>query len=438
MDKRISKTLSISIPSACIVLAAAIVSIVLSNIYFSPAEIFKRHTIINPPKTFNTGKTEISDEYKTSLTNFCALCFESSLKVTKDNNCPNTLVSPFSLYTNLVSLYSITAGETNSEIIQSLNIRDKEEGLKIVKETNLEINNLLIDEFKENDSYLSSNIINTLFINNSLSGKIGKNSINAFSETYTDVFYSNNSKDIKTIVSESFTKQSNGFLKLKYGDQIKENNALIFYNAHYFESSWSTKVFEIQKHMDFYNNGNKQIKKTFLSFNYCDANYYSDVYEDANMLVFSIPLKNNLNLNIQMAKEKTDAKKVLNEINFLLNKRDYETSNNRILVELPKFSHESLTTKKLLDTMGMPSLFHNAEVILDNDSIQNATCDFYNQTLLDFNSNGIAVSNRKANDYICPDGSSTTKPLVITVNHPFNYSITFDDIPIFMGQIMEL
>lgn len=421
-----SKIYTSSDPSSSSINSSVISS--SSNNHFELYNGYKDYLGNNPRKTYNNQISAIDVNYVSSVQSFSS-DFLNALQ--KENN---NLFSPVSIATCFSMLLDGTANNSKLELEHMLHYDDSFDHLEAIK------NMLLNSAIKEGEeAYLD--IAQSLWIDNSFKEGIDADYVSKMTDYYfAELFHGDlKSSEMHKALANYINDKTNNFLKLTEKDFEDMEGILWLLNTIYTKAEWVKEFPENNNHEGtFYNLDKSQSKATYMNRTAENALYY----ETDNYYVSSLPLKHSLNFNILLPKTGSDYQKVLNDkeaLNYMYNFKNLRIGNySEIIYNVPKFEdRRKYDLTNIMPTLGVNDIFSSD--LADLSAMGAAGC-YVGKAIHEA---GIKVDNKgveaAAYTIIEVDKSSVGNNVVLSLNHPFAYSICDSNgLPLFVGVINKL
>jgi serpin B len=320
----------------------------------------------------------------------------------------NCIISPFSISYLFFLVYLGTEGNTKKQIQKAFQLSDKNKVYRFLKENKKSLNGILemVNIFYLSDSY---QILDSYKVNDLM--------------TVKRVNFVRDKKMIVDKTNALVEKTTNGTIQdFLSEDVITDNNKILMLNAIYFKGSWKypfDKKFTIKE--AFHNSGIVDMMRITKYFRY---------YEDRDIQYVELPYrKDGVYFSVVLPKDKDRDSKVTPD---KLLKYRRKARNTNISLFLPKFT-QSCKSDLIsgFQNLGVTDLF-NLKADLSNIS---GNKDLYvtkiiHEAFIDVNEEGTKASAATA---IAISLKSLSLPKEFKADHPFFYTVSYEDLNIFMG-----
>lgn len=341
----------------------------------------------------------------------------------------NYMISPFSLKMALVMAANGASGETQSEILNMLDVADldtfNEYAQSFMKYTATEENS---DDLEDVKTLPVFEVANSIWLNKDFGD--GEFANTEFSDEFSEIisdFYGGTSEAVN---NENKVEKVNSWVAEKTHDKIsgiideQTDFLAAIVNAIYMKAEWNSQFDEEATYKDSFTDRNGNENQIDFMHKTAYFNYYSD--EDISLL--QIPYYGGLSMYVALG----DAAKFQSV-------KD-NTQSARIALSLPKFKIESnFELKTTLQDMGVNLAFNKETAVFDKMLTpvpeQFWIDDVIQKTYIDVDENGTEVA---AATYIGIAATSAvpSEPIEFKADKPFTYFICDDETGqiFFMGE----
>ncbi|XP_063916533.1 alaserpin-like [Zophobas morio] len=345
-----------------------------------------------------------------------------------DNN-DNILVSPFSAETVLALTQSGAIGLTGEEIRSSLFLPDtKEETEAIIKSVLPTI---------QSDQY-TLKTANKIYVEDNLAIK------QDFQKVATDV-YQAGFQSIEFAESVEAAEEINQWVEEQTNDKIhdlvspdalNENTRVVLVNALYFQANWSIPFIpDLTTKATFYAPNDEEVESDFMFIKSEALNFYESEELDAKFLQLPF-LGESASMTFVVPNKKEGIAVLEKQSADVLNVPEYKQE--VLQVSLPKFKIEATVDfENILENLGVHAAF-NPEVV-DFSGIAGKPGDIViskvtQKTFIDVNEVGVEAAS--ATGIVVPINPAPPALQIFTVDRPFMFYITVNDVVLFEGRVL--
>lgn len=268
----------------------------------------------------------------------------------------NYMVSPFSLRMAMMLAANGAEGNTKTEILNSLNVKDLDEYNNFAKET--------IEKYRNNGS-VELNVANSIWLNSSMAGK-DIQFAKAYKDLVAEYFDGNAEVEDKTNISKKANSWISEKTKGKISKMLDESTDAQFLalliNTIYFKGEWAETFDEYFTSKQTFTDRNN--KETEIDFMHQTRKH--DYFEDENMQMVRLPYRGGSTaMYVVLHKNDKDV-----DIESAMKKMSYE----KVELSLPKFKTEySLSFKKILKELGIDEAFNASKANFKNKMFEGAS-----------------------------------------------------------------
>lgn len=349
----------------------------------------------------------------------------------------NYMFSPLSIKMALAFAANGASGETQSEILNALGIKNLDEFNALSKD--------LIERYSQTE-ILHLNIANSIWINKD---KTLQNFSNSFKNIATEYY----NADVKSVKASNAVKEVNAWVSDKTNNKIPEiiNNGdfwSMLVNAIYFKGAWMNEFSEHATKPDQFNNADG----TKITVDFMNKTGWMPYAETNSIQILELPYKNRLDnvsqdgkylgteiyddLDVSMYLIMADSKiNAQQELSAAINDEVFKST--YIRMSMPKFKIEySTKLNDLLINMGINTAFESGKAEFEKmfDSGNMWFTDTIHKTYINVDEKGTEAAAITA---IAMGGSSLPpEPIELKFNKPFYFAIR-DNISgetLFMGR----
>lgn len=395
-------------------------------------EVIKASRLNLVNKSTNNNVRLSDQKYLSSLgqftNNFANLVFENK----------NMIFSPVSIYNCYGMMYEGTSGEVRDnldEVFKYSEVTSLKESIKEVMEIlSLEEKNIKLDTSA------------SFWVNDRGSEIIKEDYLSTLSNYYyTEAFKGDfTSDETKEAIANWVNGKTNNMFKLdKKGFSFTQDTILVLYNTIYLKSSWLNNFLdELNFEDNFTTIDNSRENKTFMRNSESGFVYHHDKFD-----ISSLTLNGGINFNMLLPKEGEDYLSVFkNNVKNVISFKDLDSNEYQINYQIPVFDTKSKFDLKVkLQELGITDLFIPTRDYsnmfdldsLDPDSNFNVSSSRH-EAGIDVNNDGIEAA---AYTEIVFNETTSVPPILKTydfkLNRPFMYSITYKDLPLFVGMYVK-
>lgn len=400
-----------------------------SSIFSS--EIVIRENLLNKvDKPVNVYKV-LDDKYVNSLYQFSSDLLENLF-----DQKSNTVFSPLSISLAMNMLYEGTANNSREELKKLMHYDDSLDVAEASKNTIQSTNREIIEDDKLT-SYLS--VSESAFVTPYFAPCLKEEYLNALSYSYYAEMYQTmfGTHEADELIANWINDNTNNFFNLTPEDIASDPGVvMMLINTLYMKTTWATRPDEIIK-MKF-NNIDKTTKETdFLHFDFNDFT----LYKGNDYIIGSIELNGNFYYNFLLPNEGKDDV-INNKENYealydvSYRKKNLEENLYKAQIYLPKY--KDLSSFDLLEkfiNMGVRDIFSSARADFTNmiDGGGLFVSLIQHDAGVDVNEEGIEGA---AYTVIAMEKSmmpQAKEKIDLYIDRPFLYSITYRDLPLFVG-----
>ena len=396
-------------------------------------EVIKSSRLNLVNKSTNNNSVALSDKkYLSSLekftTNFANSVFDNK----------NAIFSPVSIFNCYGMMYEGTSDQVREnldEVFKYSEIDSLKNSIREVMEIlSLEGENIRLDTSA------------SFWISDRGSEMITEEYLSTLSDYYyTEAFKGDfTSYETKEAIASWINDKTNNMFKVnKEGFKFTEDTILALYNTIYLKSSWLNNFTkELNFEDEFTTLDNSKSNKTFMRNSENGSVYHHEQFDIA-----SLGLNGNIKFNMLLPKEGEDYISVFkNNVKNVISYKDLESSNYQINYQVPVFDTKSkFDLKRELTKLGINDLFNptrDYKNMFDLDSLDSdlefKVSSSRHEAGIDVNNDGIEAA---AYTEIGFDEATSVPPILETydfkLNRPFMYSITYRDLPLFVGMYVK-
>lgn len=382
--------------------------------------------LVNKP--VNKSATLSDTKYIDALTKFTS---DFSNKIIKDEN---FVFSPVSIYNCYGMLFEGTSDSLKEEV-EDLFYYSEIDSLKESVREVMEIMSIDSEKTKLDTS-------NSIWINHLYANSIKDEYLEALQNYYYSEAYSSDflSDETKTAIAEWVNSKTNNMFKVdKNSFNFSEETVFALFNSVYLKSQWVEEFNEyLNEEGEFNSIDNEKVSKTFMRNMKSGHVYHGSSYD-----ISKLYLKGNISFNMLLPNEGEDYLSVFkNNINQVINPSNLDKKLYLVNYKVPQF--KTLSSYNLVDElkkMGVNKLF-NPSADYDN-LMKNEDYELFVSSSI--HEAGIEVANYgiEAAAYTMIGVDATSAPggdleyFEFTLDRPFLYSITYKDLPLFVGAYVR-
>lgn len=396
---------------------------------FRPISVKALNTVSKPVN--QQTENEIDDRYIGNLIDFSSKFAYQTFKE------ESTVFSPLSIYNCYAMLYEGTTNNVRSEMNELFNY----EYLDLLKnpiKTAMEM--LSIDDEKT-----KLDTANSFWVSDQYQDKISENYLDTLAEYYyAEAFGGNLSLEkSRQDMANWINKKTNDFFKVtKDNFETDEQTALVLINTLYAKSPWLNEFNKENNYTDKFYSFAGTDSKTFMTNRDIGLIYSGEDFD-----VASIPLhETGLEFRILLPHEDKDSIEILkNNVNnifdiYLLPRQTY-----KITYKIPQFNVKTkYDLKEELQQIGLKKPFEKTN---DYENLFNSKVEeqafFVSQSIheagIDVNNDGIEAA--AYTTIIVSEDSAPAPidypPFEFNANRPFLYALTYKNIPLFLGTLVD-
>ncbi len=423
-EKRIIKTVFAAL---IIILLALVPIIIFSNSGEDPTPSngsnfpTKQLNKVNKPVNKYLNETfNVDENYKNALNNFTV---DFAKKIINDES---QIFSPISIYNCFAMVYEGSTNNNKKELEEVFYI---DGSFDLAKSVQGAMDYLLINT---KDTILKT--ANSIWIDDQFANDIKSDYLNVLATNYYAEMFEAALESTKNhqLIADWINKETNNLLNVQKEafQGFDENTILALVNSIYLKATW---IESFQKNLDVIedftlNNGNN------ISQEYMVGTLSGLVIKGESYDIISIPMKDNMRMNILFPKDNTNNIEIFNNnLNELL---DLNTglSNTSIYCKMPKFTIEKkYDLVEITNKLGLNNIFTFTKDFSNmvSDKYDVAVSSASHAAKIIVNNSGIEAA---AYTVIGMDEESVApEPYVLKLTRPFMYSVCMDDIPLFVG-----
>lgn len=370
------------------------------------------------------------DGYDADYRNF----YKTQLGNLIEDDRENTVVSPLSIYLASGMLAETTAGESQAQLLDFLQVDD-------IDDIRLHASDLWLANYQADGSYASS-IGNSIWLNDRASYNM--DTMNLLKENYRASVFSGNTSDPKytEAFQEWINEETGGQLEDSIENlSLKPETVLAIISAIYFEASWADEFYESMNTEDTFQTLDGDITTTFMNQ---DLGYTSYVEGD-NFTAISKDFSEGGKMWFYLPDEGTSPEEVLSASDFLDfsagNMNAVNESSQQVLLSLPKFKFsEDLDLIPVLTDLGVVDIFDPEKSNFGPlGDFQNPllVTSYEHAAMTSIDEKGVVAAGYTA---IIADATAAPmqeeKPIEFTLDRPFIFVIANEDkAPLFIGIV---
>lgn len=395
-------------------------------------EVIKSSRLNLVNKSTNNHSVTLSDKkYLSSLeqftTNFANSVFDNK----------NAIFSPVSIFNCYGMMYEGTSDQVRENLDEVFKYSEVDSLKTSIKEV-MEILSLEGENIKLDTSA-------SFWISDTGSEMITEEYLSTLSDYYTEAFKGDfTSDETKEAIASWINDKTNNMFKVnKEGFNFTEDTIMALYNTIYLKSGWLNNFTkELNFEDEFITLDNSKSNKTFMRNSENGLVFHHEQFDIA-----SLELNGNIKFNMLLPKEGEDYISVFkNNVKNVISYKDLESSNYQINYQVPVFDTKSkFDLKGELSKLGINELFmptRDYKNMFDLDSLDPdlkfKVSSSRHEAGIDVNNDGIEAA---AYTEIGFDEATSVPPILETydfkLNRPFMYSITYRDLPLFVGMYVK-
>ncbi|XP_050536611.1 serine protease inhibitor 42Dd-like [Daktulosphaira vitifoliae] len=366
--------------------------------------------------------------------------FSLSLYREIQNTNGNLLFSPLSIQLVLFLASLGTNGKTYEEIRNITQIPIEWSDSQVL----LSFKNLL-KSFEDYDQQVK--VATGIFVDNSfdLNSTFVNNARNYLYSPIEKLNFKIDPIKVRNYLNEWGSKLTDGLIKELFPDgSINIDTRFVLGNAIYFNDLWQSRFFMkiVVKEELFYNTLTDKVTVKMLTSVH-DLNFYKDPILKFSML--EIPyLNDDFKVQIFLPDLKDGLAELESNLPKIVDLQDKLTVHN-VELTLPKFKIEhSLELKSILLKMGCTSMFTKLadfSRMVKSSSTDVHVTSILHKTCVDFNENGttaVALSGFISSSKSVEERNYEPPKAIFQADHPFIFTIVYDEITLFMGRLKHL